>query len=224
MTEQEQILEVHVVQRLAALKKIVGDALAAQIRLVPQPEDVRGHILARLGCWVPTGADVETWLLENHKPPEPPKPPARDRRIEVECTESGTTSGRCHYSANYSASGTISMRESELRDLIREAGNREDAIEAFKRWALENHARFDSISIYTDNETWAGGVHPYQALTQYRQALGVPTRQIVVGMTSTNFTIADPRDNLSLDVAGFDSAVPQIIADFTTGTLSGGSE
>jgi 60 kDa SS-A/Ro ribonucleoprotein len=39
----------------------------------------------------------------------------------------------------------------------------------------------------------------------------------VVGMTATNFSIADPNDPGSLDVAGFDSAVPQLITDFSRG-------
>lgn len=86
-------------------------------------------------------------------------------------------------------------------------------------WARENGHDFDAISVYTDNETWAGAVHPFQALTQYRQAIGHDVKQIVVGMTATNFSIADPRDASSLDVSGFDSAVPGLIADFAAGDL-----
>lgn len=41
--------------------------------------------------------------------------------------------------------------------------------------------------IYTDNETWAGGVHPFQALLRYRDIMGISARLIVVGMTSTGF-------------------------------------
>jgi 60 kDa SS-A/Ro ribonucleoprotein len=86
-------------------------------------------------------------------------------------------------------------------------------------WAMREKQNFDAITIYTDNETWAGSVHPYQALTHYRNQYGKPVRQIVVGMTSTGFSVADPRDNLSLDVAGFDSAVPNLIADFSAGLI-----
>lgn len=86
-------------------------------------------------------------------------------------------------------------------------------------WARENGHDFDAITIFTDNETWAGSVHPFQALTQYRQQVGHDVKQIVVGMTATNFTIADPRDASSIDVAGFDSAVPNLIADFAAGDL-----
>jgi 60 kDa SS-A/Ro ribonucleoprotein len=36
----------------------------------------------------------------------------------------------------------------------------------------------------------------------------------VLAFTATNFTIGDPADPDVLNVAGFDSAVPQVLADF----------
>ena len=85
------------------------------------------------------------------------------------------------------------------------------------QWAMAEGREFDTVVIYTDSETWAGATHPHQALEQYRQATGIDTRQIVVGMTATDCSIADPSDPLSLDVAGFDAAVPNLIADFSRG-------
>ncbi|WP_437765839.1 TROVE domain-containing protein [Sorangium sp. So ce281] len=84
-------------------------------------------------------------------------------------------------------------------------------------WAKRNRVEVDAFVIYTDNETWAGAVHPFQALREYRQAMGRPARLIVVGMTSTGFSIADPTDPGMLDVVGFDGAAPQVMADFTRG-------
>lgn len=72
----------------------------------------------------------------------------------------------------------------------------------------------DVFVVYTDNETWAGNVHPFQALRDYRQAMGIPAKLIVVGMTATEFTIADPRDRGMLDVVGFDAAAPALMASF----------
>lgn len=86
-------------------------------------------------------------------------------------------------------------------------------------WALQNRVEVDHFSVYTDNETWAGTVHPHQALEAYRQQMGIGARLSVVGMTATDFTIADPADPGSMDVAGFDSAVPQLLADFGRGDL-----
>jgi len=69
--------------------------------------------------------------------------------------------------------------------------------------------------VYTDSETWAGSIHPCKALNKYRREMGIPARLVVVGMTSTGFTIADPSDAGMLDVVGFDSAAPQVISDFS---------
>lgn len=84
-------------------------------------------------------------------------------------------------------------------------------------YATRNNLSVDTFVIYTDNETWAGSMHPHQALRQYRERSGINAKLVVVGMTATEFTIADPRDPGMLDVAGFDAAVPALIADFARG-------
>jgi 60 kDa SS-A/Ro ribonucleoprotein len=81
-------------------------------------------------------------------------------------------------------------------------------------YAAQNKIEVDVFVTYTDSETWAGTVHPFQALKDYRQKMGRPAKMIVVGMTSTEFTIADPSDGGSLDVIGFDAAAPAVMADF----------
>ena len=80
--------------------------------------------------------------------------------------------------------------------------------------AKRENLEVDQIVIFTDNETWMGSVHPFQALKALRAHLNRPVRQIVVGMTATQFSIADPSDALSLDIAGFDAALPEIINNF----------
>jgi 60 kDa SS-A/Ro ribonucleoprotein len=82
-------------------------------------------------------------------------------------------------------------------------------------WALQNKIPVDTFVVYTDNETYTGSSHPHQALARYRQAMSIDARMVVVGMTATDFTIADPNDPGMLDVAGFDSAVPSLISDFS---------
>lgn len=86
-------------------------------------------------------------------------------------------------------------------------------------WALESRVEADTFIVYTDNETWAGRIHPFQALQQYRDKTGIGARLIVVGMTSTGFTIADPSDPGMLDVVGFDTSAPQVMADFSAGRV-----
>jgi len=81
-------------------------------------------------------------------------------------------------------------------------------------WAQKHRVDVDTFCVYTDNETWAGSVHPAQALRAYRDARGIPAKLVVVGMTSNGFSIADPNDAGMMDVVGFDTATPPVIADF----------
>lgn len=85
-------------------------------------------------------------------------------------------------------------------------------------WALENRRAYDAVVIMTDNESWAGPVHVHQALRDYRAVYG-PTRLVAVAATATHYSVADEQDALSLNVSGFDSAVPNVIADFAGGAL-----
>ena len=73
----------------------------------------------------------------------------------------------------------------------------------------------DTFCVYTDSETWAGSIHPFQALKNYRQRMGIPAKLVVIGMTATEFSIADPDDAGMMDVVGFDTAAPNLIADFS---------
>ena len=75
----------------------------------------------------------------------------------------------------------------------------------------------DAFCVFTDNETWAGDIHPHQALEQYRRTTGIAAKLVVVGMTATQFSIANPDDPGMLDVVGFDTAAPAVMADFIRG-------
>lgn len=86
-------------------------------------------------------------------------------------------------------------------------------------YALDKGLEVDTFIVYTDNETWHGQVHPFQALKQYRQKMGIDAKLIVVGMTSTGFSIADPTDPGMLDVVGFDASAPATMAAFARGEL-----
>ena len=87
-------------------------------------------------------------------------------------------------------------------------------------WAKKYNKKFDVFIIYTDSETWAGKVHPAQALREYRKKSGIWNAKLIVcAMTSNEFTLADPEDPGMLDMAGFDSAAPEIIRNFSLGFI-----
>jgi 60 kDa SS-A/Ro ribonucleoprotein len=81
-------------------------------------------------------------------------------------------------------------------------------------YATERKIAVDVFAVYTDSETWAGDIHPVQALRDYRQRTGIGAKLIVVGMVSNGFSIADPDDGGMLDVVGFDTSTPAVMADF----------
>jgi 60 kDa SS-A/Ro ribonucleoprotein len=85
-------------------------------------------------------------------------------------------------------------------------------------WAQANHVDADGFVVYTDNETWAGTIHPTQALRNYRTRVA-GAKLVVNGMVATSFSIADPSDAGMLDVVGFDAAAPAVMADFLRGDL-----
>jgi 60 kDa SS-A/Ro ribonucleoprotein len=86
-------------------------------------------------------------------------------------------------------------------------------------WAMKNKLDFDAIWTLTDNETWYGQIHPWQALKAYRDHVGHDVKYGVIAMTATGTSIADPDDASSMDVAGFDTTVPQVMSDFSAGKI-----
>ena len=87
------------------------------------------------------------------------------------------------------------------------------------RYAQATEKAIDTFVIFTDSETWAGNVHPADALRDYRRVSNIDARLVVVGMVSNGFSIADPTDPGMLDVVGFDTATPQLISDFARGVV-----
>lgn len=87
------------------------------------------------------------------------------------------------------------------------------------KYAFENDLEVDSFIVVTDNETWAGSGHPHEWLKKYNKKMNRQAKLIVVAATATEFTIADPDDPNQLDVSGFDSSTPKVIADFSAGRI-----
>jgi 60 kDa SS-A/Ro ribonucleoprotein len=84
-------------------------------------------------------------------------------------------------------------------------------------YATERKLEVDTFVVLTDSETWAGSIHPVQALRAYREQSGLPARLIVAGLVSNGFSIADPADAGMLDVVGFDASAPEVMSGFSRG-------
>lgn len=86
-------------------------------------------------------------------------------------------------------------------------------------WAQKHGHDFDSVEIYTDNESWSGPIHVHQAAKSYREHVGHDVKLIGVAMTATDYSIVDPKDSSGLNVSGFDSSVPTLVNDFIAGRI-----
>ena len=85
-----------------------------------------------------------------------------------------------------------------------------DASLPFK-YAMQNNMSVDKFVVITDNDINTGS-QPVLALRDYRKKSGKAAKSVVIATSMSEFTIADPKDAGMLDIAGFDSAAPQIIA------------
>ena len=77
----------------------------------------------------------------------------------------------------------------------------------------------DAFIILTDCETYAPNEHPQNALIRYREVMGIQAKLIVLGMTGNCFTVVDPNDRNTLNLAGFDTSTPEIASMFMRGEI-----
>jgi hypothetical protein len=85
--------------------------------------------------------------------------------------------------------------------------------------AMKHNIYIDTFIIITDNETYAPSEHPQNALIRYRERMGIQAKLIVLGMTGNCFTIVDPTDRNTLNLAGFDTSTPEIASMFMRGEI-----
>jgi hypothetical protein len=85
--------------------------------------------------------------------------------------------------------------------------------------AIKHNLQIDAFIVITDNETYAPNEHPQNALVRYRQLTGIQAKLIVLGMTGNCFTIVDPTDRNTLNLAGFDTSTPEIASMFMRGEI-----
>lgn len=86
-------------------------------------------------------------------------------------------------------------------------------------FALGMRLKVDAIIEYTDNETWAGDVHVFQHMDNYRRRVAPEAKFIDVAMVANCATTNDPNDMKSMEVVGFDPNVPVVINGFLRGEL-----
>lgn len=86
-------------------------------------------------------------------------------------------------------------------------------------WATQQNHPTDAFLLFTDGQTWAGRSHPAEALTRHRQTFNRRSRLAMVAMVANRSSLGDPQDPGAMEFVGFDSATPQLIAEFARGNL-----
>jgi 60 kDa SS-A/Ro ribonucleoprotein len=121
--------------------------------------------------------------------------------------------GFCHRLVDLNI--TPAMRLDQVLSVVSKADFGSTNISAPMADATVRELDVDVFQIITDNDLNHGSMHPFQALKAFRKTMNKPRAKLVVMATSaTKFSVADPSDVDSLDICGFDSAAPALLADF----------
>jgi 60 kDa SS-A/Ro ribonucleoprotein len=108
-----------------------------------------------------------------------------------------------------------SMRLSDvMKKMERMPFSSTDCAAPFLHAMRDGIGNVDVFETITDSETNGSSMHPSMALKQYRHRHNPKAKCVVLATTATKFSIADPNDAGMLDIAGFDSNVPLLLADF----------
>jgi 60 kDa SS-A/Ro ribonucleoprotein len=96
------------------------------------------------------------------------------------------------------------------------------------QWAAQTRTEVDVFRISTDYETWAGRMHPHEALEAYRQKMGINARMQMVAVAPNEYSFWQQRNPVPgsiatdlgvLDVSGFDTDVPVLLANHARGDI-----
>lgn len=85
--------------------------------------------------------------------------------------------------------------------------------------AYQEKKQYDGFIILSDFQTWAGTQHPAQALQAYRDSTGIQSRLASIALIANRWRVSDPKDALSFEAVGFDTATPNLVSDFIAGKM-----
>lgn len=83
--------------------------------------------------------------------------------------------------------------------------------------AIQENLEIDVFVCITDNQTWAGRMHPSDALEAYRKKSGIDAKLVVLAMAATSGSIGDPTSPHHLNMIGLDANFPTVLSEFVGG-------
>lgn len=93
-----------------------------------------------------------------------------------------------------------------------------DAAVAYE-WATQRKQWVDCFCFWTDCESWAGRQHPSQALAEYRRKVNPQAKAVYITLVPHGFSLVDPKDPASWDIAGFDPSTPRLLQLIALGEI-----
>jgi 60 kDa SS-A/Ro ribonucleoprotein len=107
-------------------------------------------------------------------------------------------------------------RQTKLGDIarMRHVGGGGTDLSIPYTWAAQQKLEADGFVILSDQETWAGRQHCVQAYAQYMRTMNRVPRNVAVAMCPAGYSVADPGDENTLQVAGLDASLPRLITGF----------
>lgn len=93
-----------------------------------------------------------------------------------------------------------------------------DAAVAYE-WAIKHKQWVDCFCFWTDCESWAGRQHPSQALAEYRRKINPKAKAVYITLVPDGFSLVDPQDPQSWDIAGFDPSTPRLLQLIALGEI-----
>lgn len=113
------------------------------------------------------------------------------------------------------------QRLSDAMNIVHRFAGGSTNIAAPLQYAIDKKLTAKAFIIITDNETNVYADHPIELLKKYRKMMNIPdAKLVVIALTGTRGSVADPQDINTLDVVGLDTATPKIVNAFIRGELS----
>lgn len=130
----------------------------------------------------------------------------------VKAEENVSVGGFCHQFVDLGIGPRDSIDTAVAKVMKNNFGSTDCAVPVTA--ALAQQIPVDCFLVMTDNETNSGPAHAANVLAKFRKEVNPKAKMVMAAMTATGKSITDPKDPLSLAIAGFDPGLPRIVQEF----------
>lgn len=84
-------------------------------------------------------------------------------------------------------------------------------------YAIHNKLKVDTFVLLSDSQTWYGNMHPHQAFECYLDQHNKDAKSVGIGLVADKFQLHPEHFKNTLNIAGYDSSLPEMISSFSGG-------